>query len=71
MSGLIGGYFSPAFFDRLDAKISDEIGERCREIGGDMCQTFDQYRYATGFIAGMRRVQEQMDELKKEIEGTR
>lgn len=70
MSGntIVLGSFSPAFYDRLDRKISEDVAERAQQLAADMCQTFDQYRYATGFIAGLHRAQELMDDLKTEIQ---
>jgi hypothetical protein len=69
VGGIIGGIFSAGFADRLEEKILADISQRQIEIGNGFCQNYEDYRFACGFIEGLRKAQEIMDELKQEIGG--
>ena len=64
---MIGGY-SPWFSQELEKRVAHERGERLETMGNGFCGDFADYRYAIGFLDGMRRALEIAEDIRKEQE---
>lgn len=65
---MIGGY-SPWFCEQLASRVMQRWVERSASLAMGAAQDFADYRYAVGYLQGLKDAIEIADDIRKEQEG--